>query len=159
MMRTLVGVSLLGFVAALSAASGPPVSVLAVADSASGRGTISFGEDEDGHGAGLFRFNVRRGALAGGSLLFAAEEPHNYPDIVVRMNGIEKAKFAARSVKFSGKGNLQDQPVSIEASAFDGQGTKRPDSFSIRCIDAKGKVVFEAKGEVTIGNISVGAAE
>ncbi|MFQ5430742.1 MAG: hypothetical protein ACE5E1_10570 [Phycisphaerae bacterium] len=154
MMRTLVGISLLGFVAALSAASGTPAADSAVASSASGQGTMSFGAD--GHGAGVFQFNVARGGLPSGSLLFAGEEAHRFPDIVVRMDNIRNARFGVRSVQFSGRGTLHDQPVTVSVTAFDGAGTKDPDSFGIKCKNAEGKIVLEARGELTSGDVVVG---
>lgn len=122
---------------------------------AAGNGTMTFGED--GHGVGLFEFEVaRHGSGLDGSLLFAAEDHHDYPEIIVRMDDIEQAEFTQRSIKFSGKGKLHEAPVTVSVSASDGAGTVQPDRFSIICTDAKGTVVLEAEGELSTGDIRVG---
>ncbi len=43
----------------------------------------------------------------------------------------------------------------VVGTAYDGEGTNKPDRFSIECRAADGEVVFEAKGEVTSGDVLV----
>lgn len=126
-------------------------------DIASGNGNITFGEH--GEGIGFFIFDVERNVITTGSLLFAAEHRHGYPDIVVRMDNIERAVFSRRLVKLTGTGTLHETPVSISVTAFDGDGTPNPDRFSIKCINSNRDVVFDAKGDLAIGNIVVGAVD
>lgn len=122
-------------------------------NAARGRGSIRFGEDE--HGVGSFGFDVTPGE-ANGSMLFAAEAHHFYPDIVVRMNDIEDANISGHTIRFSGEGVLHDEPVFINVSAFDGEGTQAPDRFSIQCTNVAGELVLKARGELFVGDVVVG---
>ena len=143
------GVVLLIVSGALLAAESIPPS------SAVGNGSMSFGEDGDG--VGLIEFKVEsHGGRVDGSLLFAAEHHHDYPDIIVRADDIDRAEFTQQSVKFSGKGKLHETAVTISVSASDGAGKTEPDRFAITCTDSKGDVVFEAEGELSSGDIRVG---
>ncbi len=123
-------------------------------NSASGNGSMSFGEHGDG--VGLIEFDVGGGNPPSGSLLFAAEDHHSYPDIIVRMDKITRATIGRRTVRFSGQGALHDDPVTITVFAFDGEGTAKPDRFSIKCVNGQHKVVFKARGELFNGDIRVG---
>ena len=124
------------------------------ANSASGNGSMSFGEHGDS--VGLIEFDVGAGHSPSGSLLFAAEDHHRYPDIIVRLDKIDRATFAHHKVKFWGDGMLHDEPVSIKVTAFDGEDADEPDTFSIKCKNGEGNVIFEADGELFSGDISIG---
>jgi hypothetical protein len=128
---------------------------------ASGEGTMSFGEH--GHETvGFFLFEVERGPQTSGSLVFAAEYHEHgarYPEIVVRVPDIEYAVLGQRSIRFAAMGTQQEEPVFVAVSAFDSEGTTRPDKFTIVCINIEGEVVFEAEGEVVLGDILVGEPE
>jgi len=155
MKRVVVGIVLFASGAAHLVASDTSLpSKTAIPSSASGQGSIRFGEH--GAGVGTFVFNVEQGAGVTGSLVFAAEDHHDYPDIIVRVDNIEGAAFELRSVSFSGAGKLHDDPVSVSVSAFDGKGVRAPDTFAIECTNSQGEVVFEAQGEVFIGDVRVG---
>lgn len=155
MKRIMAGVVLVASSAAVIAALGAATPLLGGSQSsATGKGSMSFGEHGDS--VGLIEFDVRRGRPPTGSLLFAAEDHHRYPDIIVRMDKISRATFGKHRVKFSGQGKLHDDPVTVSVSAFDGEGTAKPDRFSIKCTNGDGKVVFEARGELFSGDVSVG---
>ena len=158
MKSVLVGITILASSALLEVASTAPLgSESAVPGSASGQGSMHFGEHGDG--VGTFVFDVRSDTETTGSLLFGAEDHHGFPDIVVRMEGVNHAVFAERSVDFSGEGRLHDAPVFVIVSAIDGEGTETPDWFSIECTDSNGEVVFKAQGDLFIGDIVVGDAD
>ena len=93
-----------------------------------------------------------------GSLTFGAETHHEglYPEIVIRLNKIDQAEFRQQWVQLSGSGHLQDDPVFINASAFDGQTTGENDRFGIKRTNDKGELVFSANGELFIGNVEIG---
>lgn len=155
MKRVMVGIVIFASGAAHLVASDSSLpSKTAIPSSASGQGSMRFGEHGDG--VGTFVFDVKQGAGVTGSLLFGAEDEHSFPDIVVRMDDIEIATFERRSVSFSGSGRLHDDPVSVTVSVFDGKGARAPDTFAIECTNSQGKVVFEAQGEVFIGKVHVG---
>ncbi len=147
----------------LAAASGPVLpepgeSAMVAADrTARGHGTISFGDD--GAGVAMFEFNVSATGKAQGSLLFAAEEPHAYPSVIIRVNEIVSVRFRGRTAMISARGHLHDDPVTVLVTVFDGNGTSRPDRFTIKTVGADGDGHFQAAGEVVSGNIRVGAAE
>lgn len=141
----------------LAPSNAPSVSLADLPTAASGQGSMSFGKD--GHGVGFFLFQVASGDPVTGSLVFAAEDHHRYPDIIVRMEAIDKVGFRARAVSFSGQGRLHDEDVHVSATGYDGEGTKKPDTFTIRCTNNAGEIVFEASGEVFIGNVTVGSAQ
>ncbi len=123
-------------------------------NSASGNGSMSFGEHGDS--VGLIEFDVGGGDSPSGSLLFAAEDQHSYPDIIVRLDKIDRATFAHHKVKFWGDGMLHDEPVSVKVTAFDGEATDKPDTFSIKCKNGEGNLIFKADGELFSGDISIG---
>ncbi|MHC4970434.1 MAG: hypothetical protein ACYTF4_17720 [Planctomycetota bacterium] len=155
-MRTVIRIVLLGLSAAiLSAAS--PVLVSEGTSAATGKGSMTFGHDEEG--VGFFEFNVSAGAETTGKLLFAAEHHHHYPDIIVRVRKIDRARFGPGWVKFSATGALHDETVRVRGGAWDGAATGKPDRFSIRCTNGTGEVVLEAEGHLFRGDIVVGAAE
>ena len=155
MNRVAIGIVLLAAGAShLVASDTSPPSRTAAANSATGQGTIRFGDHGDG--VGTFVFDVAQSGGVSGSLLFAAEGHVSYPDIIVRMDKIESATVEARSVTLSGAGRLHDDPVSVIVTAFDGKGTRKPDTFAITCTNSEGRVVFEARGDVFIGDIRVG---
>jgi hypothetical protein len=115
---------------------------------------MSFGEHGDS--VGLIEFNVQGGRTPTGSLLFAAEDHHRYPDIIVRLDQITRATFGRRTIRLSGQGKLHDDPVTVTVFAFDGEGTAKPDRFSIKCVNGQGQVVLKARGELFNGDIRVG---
>ena len=78
------------------------------------------------------------------------------PEIVVRVKQIEEVEFSKRLAKFTAKGKLQNDPVKVSVSAYDGDMSDEPDRFTIKCVNGKGEVVFAASGELFIGDISVG---
>ena len=152
----LTGALLVACVAASLGLAGPGVApAQRVVKSATGKGVMAFGED--GHARGLIRFSVREDGELTGSLLFAAEDHHHFPDIVVELGLIEKANFTAGRVTFSGPGGLHDDPVHVTVRAYD-RGKNRPDRFVIRCTDQSKAVVFEADGELLRGDIIVDSA-
>jgi hypothetical protein len=155
MKRIMVGVVLVASGATFVAAFGdPPPLSGGNQNSASGHGSMSFGEHGDS--VGLIEFDVGGGRSPSGSLLFAAEDHHRYPGIIVRLEKITRAAFGRRTVRFSGQGALHDDPVTVTVFAFDGEGTAKPDRFSIKCVNGQGKVVFKARGELFNGDIRVG---
>ncbi|MHC4447797.1 MAG: hypothetical protein ACYSXF_08470 [Planctomycetota bacterium] len=147
----------------LAAAPGPVAgSGDGAAQLVSGRGSITFGEEEDddngGHGVGFFNFRVVAGAEVSGSLLFAAEH-HGYPDLIIRVESIENATVRRQSARLWAEGMLHDEPVMVRAWAFDGAGTARGDEFSIKCTNDNGEVAFSARGTLFRGDIAIGDAE
>ena len=127
--------------------------------SAIGHGSMAFGHE--GEGRGYFKFEIRQvdGQITG-TLLFAAEDHHEmmFPDIVVRMAKIDKGAFRRNVVRFSGQGALHDTPVSVTVTARDNAKSKKADRFTIKCVGNNGKVLFEADGEVFLGDLRVGPA-
>lgn len=141
----------------LAAASGP---LAAAGDrTTSGLGTIHFGDE--GAGVAMFEFNVDATGRLQGSLLCAAEEPHAYPDVIIRVNEIVSVRFSGRTVMITARGHLHDDPVTVIVTAFDGNGTSRPDRFAIKTVgaDGEGDGHFQAAGVVVNGNIRVGAMD
>lgn len=143
------GIPFLGVAGAAPAPKNAPPAL------ASGDGSIKFGKD--GHGVGYFNFDVKASPRPSGSLLFAAEDHHLYPHDIVRVSKITEVTFGRRTAEFSGTGALHDTPVSMKVSIFDGDGTDRPDRFSITCTDKQGHVVLHAEGDVFVGGLVVGA--
>jgi hypothetical protein len=144
--------------ACLAVAAGTTVAAFAAGAvrSAEGRGTIAFGHEDDDEGRAYLRFEVTEGDAASGSLLVAAEHHHGmYPDVVIRLESIEKVKFEGSAVKIVGDALLHDDPVRVVAVAIDGAGTSEPDTFTIVCRDPSGEIVFEAEGDLYIGDVSV----
>ncbi len=126
-----------------------------VATAATGKGTIHFGKD--GHGVGLFDFNVDFSKpQITGSVLFAGEDHHGYPDVIIRMTKIETASIEDRTFTCAGGGTRFDDEVYVNVIAWDGSGTEEADWLHIHCTDADGQEVFHAQGEVFIGDIFVG---
>ena len=155
-MRTVIRIVLLGLSAAMLSAASPPL-VSEGANSATGKGSMTFGHDEEG--IGFFEFNISGGTETTGKLLFAAEHHHLSPDIIVRVSKIDRARFGPGWVKFSATGALHDEPVRVRGRAWDGAATNKPDRFSITCTNARGEVVLEAAGQLFKGDIVIGAAE
>lgn len=122
---------------------------------ASGDGSIRFGHDGDD--VGYFHFAIKAHPQPSGSLLFAAETSHLFPDEVVRVSKITAVTFDGATSEFSGTGALHDTPVSVKVSIFDGKGSDRPDRFSITCTDRQGQVILRAKGNVFVGDLVIGA--
>lgn len=135
---------------------------------ASGNGSIRFAvheghgsvaDDDEETGRGFLLFEVEHTAKGvSGSLHFGAETHHEnlYPEIVIRLNEIDEVRFRGQWVRLSGNGHLQDDPVFVSASAFDGEATGEDDRFGIECTNDKGEVVFSAKGGLFIGNVQIG---
>ena len=135
---------------------------------ASGSGSIRFevhdpdgsvADDDEESGRGFLLFEVERTAKGlSGSLTFGAETHHGnlYPDIVIRLNNIDEIQFRGHGVWFSGNGHLQNDPVLISVSAFDGQATGAHDRSGIKCTNDKGELVFSASGELFAGNVQIG---
>ncbi len=127
-----------------------------VAAASQGKGTIHFGKD--GHGVGLFDFEVDfSNPQIIGNVLFAGEDHHDYPDVIVRMTKIETASIEDRTFTCAGGGTRFDDDVYVTVTAWDGSGTGQADWLHIHCMDAGGKEVFHAEGEVFIGDIVVGS--
>jgi hypothetical protein len=155
-MKTVFRIVLLAVSAAVLAAAGPTF-VSEGASAATGKGNFTFGHDEEG--IGFFEFNISAGDATTGKLLFAAEHHHHYPDIIVRVSKIDRARFGPGWVKFTAMGALHDETVRVRGGAWDGAATGKPDRFSIQCTNGKGELVLEAEGELFKGNIVIGAAE
>jgi hypothetical protein len=155
-MKTVIRLVLLGLSAAMLSAASPPL-VSEGASAATGKGSMTFGHDEEG--VGFFEFNISAGTETTGKLLFAAEHHHHYPDIIVRVSKIDRARFGPGWVKFSATGALHDETVRVRGGAWDGAATGKPDRFSIRCTNGTGEVVLEAEGHLFKGDIVIGAAE
>ena len=150
--------ALLGGAGLLAAAENMPAK-------ASGNGSIRFvvheahGSVADDPGRGFLLFEVERTAKGvSGALHFGAETHHDalYPEIVIRLDKIDEIQFRGHGVWFSGNGHLQNDPVLISVSAFDGQATGEDDRFGIKCTNDKGELVFSASGELFAGNIQIG---
>lgn len=155
MKRVMIGIVLIACGTPFLPAFGTPTPAVSRAgDSATGDGSMSYGEHGDS--VGLIQFEISRNRALTGSLLFAAEDHHRYPDLIVRMDEIERATFGRRTVRFTGRGALHDEQVSVTVFAFDGAGTPNPDRFSIKCTNDGGEVVLQARGELFSGDISVG---
>ena len=163
-MNRLVGIVAVAFLAAafplLMASAGLPGAAAADLEfTAAGHGSMAFGHEGDGRG--YFKFDLKQvdGQISG-SLLFAAEDHHEmmFPDVIVRLANIEKTSFGRHRVKFSGQGALHNDPVSVTVTAYDNAMSRKADRFAIKCVDGKGEVVFEADGEVFLGDLQVGPA-
>ncbi len=158
MNRAVASSVLLACSVVMLSAAGPPVSADATR-TASGLGNIHFGEE--GTGIGLFDFNIDGGPEVSGRLIFAGEDHHHYPDIVIQAEKITAAKFSYRKVEFKAEGMMHDEPVKIAVIAFDGAGTSRPDHLSIKVLhldgDDGGHGDFHAEGDVYKGDIQLGS--
>lgn len=154
MIRTRCIWPLLAASAAASLGLTEPFAVMAGNDArtANGRGVMVFGEHGDARG--WLRFSIREDGDLTGTLLYAAEDHHHFPDIVVELGLIDAATFTGNSVSFSGPGGLHDDPVNVIVEAYD-RGERGPDRFVILCTDQDGAVVFEADGELIRGDIIV----
>ncbi|MHC4428901.1 MAG: hypothetical protein ACYS0D_09925 [Planctomycetota bacterium] len=140
-------------------ASGP---VGRVNESAQGEGSIRFGDGE--HGRGYFLFEVEAGQTGDeGRFFFAAEDHHEYPDVVIRIQSILRVDVGGRVARIKAQGHLQFIPVVIEAVAVDNVGTGNPDEFSVETTplhgDDDGDGHFHASGKLFRGDIQVGALE
>ncbi len=135
---------------------------------ANGSGSISFAvheghssvaDDDKETGRGFLLFEVERTVKGvSGSLTFGAETHHEnlYPEVVIRLNKIDDVQFRGQWVRLTGNGHLQEDPVFISASAFDGEATGEDDRFGIKCTNEKGELVFSASGKLFIGNVQIG---
>ncbi len=153
--------ALLGGAGLLAAAENMPTK-------ASGSGSISFAvhgphgsvaDDEVESGRGFLLFEVERTAKGvSGKLTFGAETHHEglYPEIVIRLNKIDDVEIRGQWVRLSGNGHLQNDPVFVSATAFDGASTSEDDHFGIKCTNDKGELVFTASGKLLHGNIQIG---
>src|SRR5262245_16933786 len=141
--------------AGLVGASAP--SGAALAHKATGLGSFEF---LDG-GGGTVDFSIDADPLPRGSLLCAAEHHHEmYPDIIIELEFIKRANFKDNTVEFSGRGLYnKDESVNIKVVAVDAVGTGAPDTLTVTVTSLTGAKVFEADGEVTKGDIFVGAPE
>jgi hypothetical protein len=124
---------------------------------ATGKGSMTFGHEEEG--VGYFEFEISTRSETRGKLLFAAEHHDHYPDIIVRVSKIERARFGQGWVKISARGALHDETVRVSVGAWDGAATNKPDRFSIKCTNGKGEVVLEAEGALFKGDIVIGTPE
>ena len=163
-MNRLVGIVAVAFLAAafpllMASAELPGVAAAEVEFSAAGHGSMAFGHQ--GEGRGYFKFDLQQvdGQITG-TLLFAAEAHHEmmFPNVIVRLSNIEKSSFGRHRVKFSGQGALHNDPVSVTVTAYDNASSRKADRFVIKCVGNHGKVIFEADGEVFLGDLTVGPA-
>lgn len=158
MRKRLLTVVTLVALCSLLAAPGP---IGRIADSASGRGSIRFGEGEQGRG--YFEFDVESGSTGpSGKFLFAAEEPHAYPDVVIRIYNIIRVDIEGSLVRIRGEGHLHLTPVLVEVVAIDNVGTGELDDFSVETTPLNGEPSdgnFFASGKVVQGYIHVGALD
>ena len=155
-MRTVIRILLLGLSAdVLSAAS--PSSAAKTDQAAMGKGSITFGHEAEG--VGYFQFNISGDPHTTGTLLFAGEHHDHFPDIVVRVAKIDRARFGPGWVTFAARGALHDEPVRVTGTAWDGAAADKADRFSLKCTNGKGKVVLEADGELFRGDIVIGTPE
>lgn len=146
---------LAGALASFAFAPPVPDRAASAATSASGKGTMEFGDD--GHGRGLFNFTVTDEGGFSASLLFAAEDHHDrFPDVVVRLGSADDVRFGAHDVRFRGPGALHDDPVTVEVRAIDRGIEGKADRFRIVCTAPGGEVVLEAEGGLIRGDIVVG---
>jgi hypothetical protein len=155
-MNRLIRIVHLALATAVLAAAGP----LLAPDgnhAATGKGSMTFGHEEEG--VGFFEFNISAGSETKGRLLFAGEHHDHYPDIIVRVEKIDRARFGQGWVRFSARGALHDDPVRVTGQAWDGAAVNKPDRFSIRCVNSSGAVVLEADGELFRGDIVIGTPE
>ena len=157
MKNVLLGFALLAGSASFLAASTAPLAADSeTINTASGNGSISFEEE----GRGVVHFVTKQTEEGTtGKLLFAADHPHGFPEIIIRVNKISRASFSGRTVKFSARGMLHGEPVKVKGSAYDGAGTLKADRFVIEAFDESGEEIFHAHGEVLQGDIVVGAVE
>ncbi len=159
MKRAVVGSILVAAGLTMLSASGPPVAA-DVSRTAQGLGNITFGHD--GKGIALFDFNIADGESLSGRLVFAGEDGHHYPEIVIQADTLRSARFSFRKVEFTADGLMHDEPVRIKAIAFDGAGTKKADHFSIKVFgidkdNGGGHADFHAEGDVYKGDIQLGS--
>ena len=157
MKNVLLGCALLaGSVSFLAASTAPLAADSETINTASGNGSMSFGE----HGRGVVHFVINQTEKGTtGKLLFAGGDHHGFPEIIIRVKEITKASFGASKVKFSARGKLHDEPVKVKVSAFDGAGTSKADRFVIEAFGESGEEIFHAHGELFQGDIVIGAVE
>ena len=143
---------------ALMAALGP---IGRIADTATGAGGITFGNG--GHGRGFFDFAVAGGLGTHGRILFGAENPSSYPEIVIRVNEVIKVDILRNTVRITARGHFQNTPVDVVVVARDNAGTGDPDEFSVETFARNGDGGdhdhFYASGKLTHGDIQVGPLE
>ena len=140
------------------AAPGP---VGRVDDSATGSGSIVFGDG--GHGRGFFDFDVVDGNTGDhGRFLFGGEDHHSYPEIVIRVQEVLRVDIRGRTVRIKARGTLQRIPVVVVVVAVDNIGTGVRDDFSVETTPLNGaddEGRFHASGKVFKGNVHVGPLE
>lgn len=161
MRSILAGIVLATGVMVTAGAAGPAGPASAVdANTAAGTGAIHFGKK--GTGVGFFDFNVVATAKPTGTFFFGGEDHHGYPDVVIRLHGLDRVVINGRTAYIKGKGALQDHPVLFTVVATDGTNGK-PDTFKIDTVpahgDDDGDGFFHAEGEVFNGSIRVGVGE
>jgi hypothetical protein len=152
-MRQAVAVCAVGLSCALAVGGAAPL--FSSDGSAVGSGAIHFGKK--GEGVGYFDFAFQAGPKPTGTFVFAGEDHHRYPHVIIRLDAIETLDISGRTVTLKAKANIHDEPVILHVSATDADGSKA-DTFGLRALES-GKVVFEAEGELFIGDIQVGADE
>ena len=151
MMRNVIRAAVLILSAAVLSAAAPD------GRTATGRGSMTFGHE--GEGVGFFELNIAGGATTTGSLLFAGEHHDHFPDIVVRVDKIDRARFGSGWVRFTARGALHDEPVRVTGTAWDGAAAGTADRLSLECVDGKGRVVLHAEGDLFRGDIAIGTPE
>ena len=155
-MRTVIRIVLLWLIAAVGAAASASPAAPG-AQTAMGKGSMTFGHE--GEGVAYFEFNIGSGPETTGTLLFAGEHHDHFPDVVVRVAKIDRARFGRGWVRFAARGALHDEPVRVTGIARDGAAAGTADRLSLTCTDAKGRVVLEADGELFRGDIVIGTPE
>lgn len=155
-MRTVIRGALIVLSAAVLSAAAPSPAAQ-VDRTARGTGSLRFGPDGDG--VGYFELTINGDPLTTGSLLFAGEHHDQFPDIVVRVTKIDRARFGAGWVRFSARGTLHNDPVRVTGTAWDGAAADRADRLSLRCVSGAGQVVMEAEGDLIRGDIVIGTPQ
>ncbi len=129
----------------------------ALPEVASGHGSVTWHDQHNKEqGVGMLTFDVARHGRIIGSLVFAAEHGHDFPDVVLRLDNVAMLQFTPDTVRFAGIGLLIDEPVFITVYGYDGASIRQPDTFSITAVDINGEQVFEAEGEMLFGSLVVG---
>jgi hypothetical protein len=155
-MRTVIRGALIVLSAAVLSAAAPSPAA-GVDRTARGTGSLRFGPDGDG--VGYFELTISGDPMTTGSLLFAGEHHDAFPDIVVRVTKIDRARFGAGWVRFSAHGTLLNDPVRVTGTAWDGAAAGRADRLSLQCVSGSGQVVMEAEGDLIRGDIVIGTPQ
>jgi hypothetical protein len=151
-MRVLAGCLALPAAVLVAASNGPAGAP--IVEKATGVGSIVFHKEA----VAMFEFNVS-GDPPAGTLVCGAEHHEEYPETVIDMTEVRRTTFTEHGVAFTGRGTLDDIPVTIKVMALDGVGSGFPDHFSITCVSMSNIVLFEAEGDLTLGDIYVGNPE